>query len=172
MRITWKKTLRTIFILALLSCNVGCDQISKHIVRQTIAEDANISIIPGHFILTNIENTGAFLSVGQNLPEPLKTLLLTIFPLTVLILALVFLFTHANLSRMSVLGICFVVGGGLGNIYDRLVYGSVTDFVHLNFGIFQTGVFNMADVSVMVGFGLVLLESIQRNRAATIKDNL
>ena len=60
---------------------------------------------------------------------------------------------------MTILGICFVVGGGFGNIYDRLVYGSVTDFLQMNFVIVQTGIFNMADVSIMAGMFMILLEA-------------
>ena len=53
----------------------------------------------------------------------------------------------------------FLIGGGLGNIFDRALYGSVTDFLHIDFGLFQTGIFNMADVSVMVGVFTILLYS-------------
>ena len=49
------------------------------------------------------------------------------------------------------IGLCFVIGGGVGNLFDRMVYGSVTDFLYLKFGVFQTGIFNMADVSIMTG---------------------
>ena len=56
------------------------------------------------------------------------------------------------------IGLCFVIGGGVGNLLDRIVYGSVTDFLYLKFGIFQTGIFNMADVSIMTGMFLVFLQ--------------
>jgi signal peptidase II len=109
--------------------------------------------------LTKIENTGAFLSVGQFLPQPIKILLLTILPLIVLGLAFIYLLTKKNLSNLTIMGICSIVGGGVGNIYDRLIYGSVTDFLHIDFVIFQTGIFNMADVSIMTGTFIVLFES-------------
>lgn len=59
---------------------------------------------------------------------------------------------------MTVVGLAFAIGGGIGNIYDRILFGSVTDFMHLKASFLQTGIFNMADVSVMVGAGLVLLD--------------
>ena len=52
-----------------------------------------------------------------------------------------------------------MVGGGIGNIYDRLIHGSVTDFLHLDFGLFQTEIFNMADVSIMVGMLTILVDA-------------
>ena len=57
------------------------------------------------------------------------------------------------------LGRILGVGGGFGNIYDRLVYGSVTDFLQMNFVIVRTGIFNMADVSIMAGMFMILLEA-------------
>ena len=146
-----KQILRTLVILAVLSSNIGCDQISKNIVRQKIAYNEQVSLVNDYLTLTKVENEGAFLSVGHSLPQPLKILLLTILPLVILGLALIYLLMKKSLSNLTSFGICFVVGGGLGNIYDRLIYGSVTDFLHINFVIFQTGIFNMADVSIIAG---------------------
>jgi len=154
-----KKVLRTLIILTILSSNIGCDQISKNIVRQKVDYNEQISLINNFLTLTKIENTGAFLSLGQSLPQPIKILLLTILPLLVLGLAFIYLLIKKNLSNLTIMGICFIVGGGIGNIYDRLIYGSVTDFLHMDFVIFQTGIFNMADVSIMTGTFIVLFES-------------
>lgn len=109
--------------------------------------------------LTKIENTGAFLSLGDSLPQPIKMLLLTFLPIVVLGLVLVYLMTKKNSSNLTILGICFIAGGGIGNIYDRAMYGSVTDFLHIDFVVFQTGIFNMADVSIMTGVFIILVES-------------
>ena len=65
---------------------------------------------------------------------------------------------RTDMSRPLVTGLCFVIGGGAGNLYDRIRFGSVTDFVHVNFGLFQTGIFNMADVSIMMGMGVILMD--------------
>jgi signal peptidase II len=154
-----KRILRTIAILAILGSTIGCDQVSKSIARQKIGEFEEISLIYDRLTLMKVENKGAFLSIGHALPEPIKTLLLVVFPVVVLTLAVIYLLTKKGLSNLSILGISFVVGGGIGNIYDRIIYGSVTDFLHIDFVIFQTGIFNMADVSVMTGMVLILLEA-------------
>jgi signal peptidase II len=145
--------------LTILSSNIGCDQISKNIVRQQVDYNEQISLINNFLTLTKIENTGAFLSLGQSLPQPIKILLLTILPLLVLGLAFIYLLTKKNLSNLTIIAICFIVGGGIGNIYDRLIYGSVTDFLHMDFVIFRTGIFNMADVSIMTGTFIILFQS-------------
>lgn len=154
-----KGILRILLVFALLSMNVGCDQISKKIVRARVADDERIGLLNHYVTLTRIENEGAFLSLGSSMSPALRVILLTFLPLGVLILALVYVLTRKNLSSLSITGICFVVGGGIGNIYDRIVYGSVTDFLHINFVIFQTGIFNMADVSIMAGMLFVLLDA-------------
>jgi signal peptidase II len=74
-----------------------------------------------------------------------------------MILGLVYLFLKPVSGNMLI-GLCFVVGGGVGNLFDRILYGSVTDFLYLKFGIFQTGIFNMADVSIMAGMSIILLQ--------------
>ena len=153
------RILRTLIILVILSSAIGCDQISKSIVRQRVGYNEEFHFLYNHLTLTKIENTGAFLSLGQSLPKLLKVILLILTPLIVLGIAIFYLLSNKNLSKVSVIGISFIIGGGVGNIYDRIVYGSVTDFLHIDFVLFQTGIFNLADVSVMAGVFALLLES-------------
>ena len=160
MKIT--KTLRTFTILVLLASNIGCDQVSKSIVRHRIAYDERIRIIDDHVTLTKIENSGSFLSLGDSLTNPMRFILLTLFPLLFLAVGVAALFIKTNLTIINVLGFSFVLGGGIGNVYDRIVHGSVTDFIHIDFGLFQTGVFNMADVSIMTGIFILLIYSYIR----------
>src|SRR5690349_10917902 len=100
-----KPILRNVIILIILSANIGCDQISKSVVRQQIEKDEKISLLASYMTLTKVENSGAFLSAGYNLPQPLKVLLLTIFPVIILGLALIFVFMKKNLSNGMTLGV-------------------------------------------------------------------
>ncbi len=156
-----KRTIRLILLFLLVALNVGCDQVSKIIVRQKVDYNENISLIKDHFTLTKVENTGAFLSMGDELPELVRFTLLSLMPIAVLGFGLYYLFANVNLPIGIQLGICFLIGGGIGNIYDRLKFGSVTDFLHIDFGLFRTGVFNFADVSIMVGIGILLIQSFK-----------
>ncbi len=156
------KVLRALAIFGILVVNIGCDQISKSIVRQQVDYHEQIALVNNYLTITKVENSGAFLSLGDSLPGPLRFALLSLLPLVVLGFGLGFLFTKTNLSNVTLFGFAFVIGGGIGNIYDRLVYGSVTDFLHIDFGIFQTGIFNMADVSIFTGMFIVLANSIAK----------
>jgi signal peptidase II len=156
---------RNLLILILLATNVGCDQISKSIVRQKIAYNEEISLIKDFVTLTKVENTGAFLGLGNQMPRIAYKILMIILPLIVIGFALYYLFKKQTLPNLFILGIGLIAGGGLGNIYDRIIYGSVTDFLHFDFGLFQTGIVNLADISVTAGcFILIYERSINRKR--------
>jgi signal peptidase II len=154
-----KPLFRTLIILILLCSNIGCDQFSKNIIREHFSDNQQVSYINNHLTFTRVENAGAFLSVGHTLPRPFKLILLAVIPLMVLGFGVLYILTRRNLALTTVLGICFMVGGGIGNIYDRIIYGSVTDFLHIDFVLFQTGVFNLADVSIMSGLFMIIVET-------------
>jgi signal peptidase II len=163
------KNLRWSVLLLLLTLNFGCDQISKKIVRTEISDYEHISIIKDRFTLTKVENSGAFLSLGDNMPYIFRLIILTGLPLLFLGYGLYFLFAKRNLPISMQIALCFLIGGGIGNLYDRIVHGSVTDFMHMDFYLFQTGVFNFADISIMIGVGILLFQSI---RGSTVKHQI
>ena len=165
-----QRIFKNIAFLVVLLANISCDQISKNIARKELSEYERISFIKNHFTFTKVENTGAFLSVGSALPEFLKFFLLSIIPLLALSYGIVYLFRKQNLTIISALALSFAIGGGIGNIYDRIIHGSVTDFMHIDFGFFETGIFNMADVSIMVGMFLFLVQSYFKKGAGSVQN--
>lgn len=165
-----KNFTRILLIFCIVLMNIGCDQASKKIVREKIADNATISVIKDHLTLTRVENSGAFLSLGNELQGAMRNTLLNGLPLLALVLGLAYIMYKKNLSPLVLLGICFIIGGGFGNLYDRLTYGSVTDFMHIRLFGLQTGVFNMADVSIMTGSFLVALAAFLPHRKAAEKD--
>jgi signal peptidase II len=157
-----KRVARIILIIGILALNVGCDQVSKNIVRENINYGDRITLVKNFLTLTKVENTGAFLSLGNSLPQPFRFAVLAIFPIFILGLALAYLLLKKDISKISIFGISLLIGGGIGNIYDRIVYGSVTDFLHADFMLFQTGIFNFADISIMTGLFIIILEMLFR----------
>jgi signal peptidase II len=152
-----KRILKALIILMILSLNISCDQISKKIVRQKIDYNDHIGLVHNFLTITKVENTGAFLSLGHSLPKTAKIIFLILLPVILLGFGLFYLLRKSTLSNLIILGLCFIIGGGFGNLYDRVIVGSVTDFLHIDFVVFQTGIFNMADVSVMTGIFILLL---------------
>jgi signal peptidase II len=150
------KPSRNFLILILLVATIGCDQISKIIVRHEIAGGSRISVIGDLVTMTKVENTGAFLSLGNNIPRFLYWILMIILPLVVMGYGLYYLLTEKKLSIPASIGISLIVGGGIGNLIDRIIYGSVTDFLYFDFIIFHTGIVNLADISITAGFFILL----------------
>ncbi|MGD2034512.1 MAG: signal peptidase II [Bacteroidales bacterium] len=157
-----KKIFRILAIVLILVSAVGCDRISKTIVRRNLNYHERVVVIDNFITLVRVENTGAFLSLGNTLPKGVNRVLLIIFPLIVLGFAMYYLLTKSELSGRMITGLCLIIGGGIGNVYDRAVFGSVTDFMYMDFGLFRTGIFNAADVFIMAGMFLVLFDMLAK----------
>lgn len=153
-----KKIPRIALILIIIFANIGCDQITKDLARKNIEYHETIQVVGDYLILTKVENPGAFLGMGSELSPVLRTILLLILPCIVMVAVGVYLIRNKQMSMINLWALSFIVGGGIGNLYDRILYGQVTDMIFMDFQFAHTGIFNMADVSVMVGTGLILLE--------------
>lgn len=154
------RKIRILLILFLVLLNVSCDQISKTVVRQNIAPDQKIRVFEDNFILTKVENRGAAYSLGSDLAPFLKIILLQLLPIVVLLFLLRLILIKTSYSKETILGFTFVIGGGIGNLYDRIIHGSVTDFMIMDLGFIKTEIFNMADVSIMLGSFIILVSAL------------
>lgn len=159
-----KSLTRVATILLVVFINIGCDQVSKSVVRRNIGYYERVDVVEDHLTITKVENTGAFLSAGHSLPGALKSLLLIFIPVLALVAGLYYLITAKRMQRVMLFALCCMIGGGIGNIYDRIVYGSVTDFLFIQAGPFKTGIFNLADVSVTAGIWFLILYTLWKKR--------
>ncbi len=167
-----KVIIRTLLILFMLALNIGCDQVSKSIVRKKVSVFDQINLWNNHLHIVKVENTGAFLSAGDSLSRPEKMIFLNLLPLAAVLFGLIFMLTKTDLSPLTLFGVILVVGGGTGNLYDRIMHGSVTDFLHLKFGVFQTGIFNVADMSITAGVLIILAGNLFPGKKAYEGSNL
>jgi len=153
---------RNISISILITVSIVLDQLSKVLIRKNIDQYSEIKLIGEYFILTNVENSGAFLGMGSDFSPFIKTIFLLILPIIVLICIMIYVYRDKEIDKISLIGFCFIIGGGIANIYDRIMYGSVTDFLFIDLGgIFKTGIFNIADLSVTTGMIMILLMSFK-----------
>ena len=155
------KITRNIIILLIVFSNIGCDQVTKNIARENVDYHEYIEVINDNLIITKVENTGAFLGLGNELSETYWNILMLGLPILVLFSLLFYLLAKNDFNKTALLGLSFIVGGGFGNIIDRYLYKSVTDFLYIDIGIAHTGIFNMADVSVMIGVFLILFQYVR-----------
>ena len=142
--------------LLLLSC-IGCDQAAKVLARGALAERPPISLLHGIVRLQYVENPGAFLSLGSGLPQTVRFLLFVVGAGAVLVAGLAFAVRSHRLDRWQKAAVLLAVGGGIGNLIDRVTHGAVVDFVSLGIGPLRTGIFNLADVAINAGLALLLV---------------
>lgn len=159
-----KVLLSRLAVIVLVLLNIGCDQVSKKVVRENVSHQEFIPLIKNHFILTNVENKGAMLGFGANFPPTAKIILFQGLPLIVLLVLLYRMLTKTQTNNWMLLAFAFVIGGGIGNLIDRITVGSVTDFFQIRLGFFRTGIFNMADVAVTTGVLLILFFALSRKK--------
>ena len=145
-----------LFLLVMVSC-VSCDLVSKAAAHRTLRQRPPVSLLGGTVQLRYAENTGGFLSAGDDLPQPIRSLLFVSFSALVVIALSVVTIAGSSLSRTHVIGCALVAAGGLGNLVDRVTRGSTRDWILVQAGSLHTGVFNFADVAIMAGIAVLLL---------------
>ena len=139
---------------------VALDQVTKAIVRATLPVHESVEIIPGLLNFTHVRNTGAAFGLLNTVDLPYKTLLISAVALAGLIGVA---FYSMNLPRHQILaraGLALVLGGAVGNLIDRVVEGSVVDFVDVYFRSYHFWAFNVADSAITVGVTMMLLDML------------
>ncbi len=155
-----KKISRALMIVIVVLANIGCDQITKDMAVEQLANKPSMYYMNDMFVLTFVENDGAFLSLGSDFPATLQFILLKLLPVIMLLVLSYYTFTSKTLNKYQTLALSFILGGGISNIIDRLLYGKVVDFMNMGIGDIRTGIFNFADVSIMVGIGIFLAANL------------
>ena len=146
---------RVTLVGAVVASCIGCDQVSKGAAQEHLVGHEPLWFLGGMVRLTYVENPGGFLSLGAELPPQVRFWVFGVA--TALMLALLSAIVVSDQSNPPVflLGIAMILGGGIGNLLDRLGSGVVRDFVNVGIGPIRTGVFNVADLAIMAGAAIV-----------------
>jgi signal peptidase II len=155
-----RKNSARLYYLLIVIVIVLLDRWTKRLVARRISLYTHIQIIPGFFRLTHTENTGAAFSLFADSPAPWKTALLIGFSLVALVVVSVLLWKNHPSHRVSGIGLSLIMGGALGNLWDRLTSGRVVDFLLFYVRRYQWPVFNLADSAIVVGAGLLIMEIV------------
>jgi len=146
----------THFLLAVLV--VILDRWTKYLVATRIAMYRHIQIIPGFFRLTHTENTGAAFSLFADSPSHWKTALLIAFSVVAMIVVSVLLWKQSHAPSLTGIALSLILGGAVGNLWDRIASGRVVDFLLFYVKQYQWPVFNLADSAIVVGASLLVIE--------------
>jgi signal peptidase II len=148
---------RLLVLLVLITGCVGCDQVTKAVARSHLVPGETISLLADTLRLQHTENPGAFMSLGDSLPQSLRTALFTVGGMVLVLASIGWALFSRHLRWTGLIGAALICGGGIGNLIDRLgQQGHVTDFLNVGLGGLRTGIFNVADFILMLGLALSL----------------
>jgi signal peptidase II len=127
-------------------------------VASNIALSANIAVIPGFFRLTHVENPGAAFGLFAESPAQWKVAALVSFSILALIVVSALLWKHSHSLSTTAIGLSLILGGAVGNLWDRMIYGRVVDFLDFYVGSYHWPAFNIADSAIVIGALLLISE--------------
>ena len=143
------------------------DRLTKWLIETHVSFLDTFRVIPGFFDIVHTENRGVAFSLFNDSTSEWRTGLLVLFSIVAVVLVAGFLFRKADrLDRSSVAGFALILGGAIGNVFDRIVWGRVTDFLDFYIGTYHWPAFNVADSAIVIGSVLLLIEVLRPGRQA------
>ena len=158
--------IRLVLLLA-ISGTIACDRVTKHVAATTLADAPTRSFLGDMFRLEYVENTGAFLGLGADWPLPVRTALFGVGT-GLLLLGLLVAAFRGHWSRRAALGVALFLAGGASNMVDRISYGAVIDFMNVGIGPVRTGIFNVADMAIMLGAVILVIDGYRSHASRSL----
>ena len=142
------------------------DRWTKALILNRFALNESIPVIDGLFNITYVRNTGVAFGIFASISSPAKSVLLSLFTAFAAIVVIVYSFRNPATNRLLQTALALILGGALGNLYDRLAYGYVIDFLEFYIGRYHWPAFNIADSAITVGVLLLAFEIIRNETPA------
>lgn len=144
------------FLIAVLV--VVFDRFSKWLVASNIALHDSVSVLPGFFRLTHVQNPGAAFGLFAESSSEWKVAILILFSIVALAVVSALLWKNSHSMTVTGVGLSLILGGAVGNLWDRLLSGRVVDFLDFYLGSYHWPAFNVADSAIVVGALLLVAE--------------
>jgi signal peptidase II len=144
------------FLIAILV--VALDRFSKWLVASNIALHDSISVLPGFFRLTHVQNPGAAFGLFAESSSEWKVAILILFSIVALAVVSALLWKNSHAMTVTGVGLALILGGAVGNLWDRLLSGRVVDFLDFYLGTYHWPAFNVADSAIVIGALLLVGE--------------
>jgi signal peptidase II len=146
------------FLIAALV--VALDRYTKWLIAHRLSMHDSITVIPGFFRIIHTENPGAAFGLFADSPSQWKVALLIVFSLVALAIVSLLLWKNSHRLTSTGIGLSLILGGALGNLWDRIVSRHVVDFLLFYIGRYQWPAFNVADSAIVVGACLLVFEIV------------
>ena len=144
------------FLIALFV--VALDRFTKWTIAHRLSMHDSITVIPGFFRIIHAENPGAAFGIFADSPSQWKVGLLISFSVVALVIVFALLWRNSHSLTSTGVGLSLILGGAVGNLWDRLVRHHVVEFLFFYVGRYQWPAFNVADSAIVVGAGLLVFE--------------
>jgi signal peptidase II len=146
------------FYLLITAAALVLDRLTKWQVQRRIELHDGLTIIPGFFRLIHLENPGAAFGFFSQTPTPLKLGLLIALSIVALVPVSVLLWRNSRALSSTSVGLALILGGAVGNLWDRLLHHRVTDFLLFYYQQYEWPAFNFADSAIVVGAILLVVD--------------
>jgi signal peptidase II len=157
-----EKTTRFRWLLFLIAVAIVlADQLSKHAVEKWTAVGSSRTLVPGLLNFVHSTNPGVAFGLLADSSSPWRAPLLIVFSVSVIGLIFWLLVTRRAGGPLGQCGMTLILGGAAGNVLDRILERSVTDFIDFHLGEYHWYTFNLADSAIVIGAGLVILELLR-----------
>lgn len=143
---------------------LGLDRVTKWLIATRLSLNNGITIVPDFFRVVHVENPGAAFGLFAESTNHWRLTALILFSLLALIIVGVLLWKNSQMVSATGTALALVLGGALGNLWDRVISGHVTDFLEFHIGSYYWPSFNIADSAIVVG-ALLLVGDILFNKA-------
>jgi len=140
------------------------DRLTKWIIETRVGFIDRHVIIPDFFEIVHSQNRGAAFGLFAESTSEWRTVLLIGFSAVALVALIVMLWRTPRLDRMTAIALALILGGAMGNVFDRVRWGTVTDFLLFYIGQYQWPAFNAADSAIVIGSSLLLLDFLKPKR--------
>ncbi|HEY1336592.1 MAG TPA: signal peptidase II [Bryobacteraceae bacterium] len=137
------------------------DRISKWIVEARVSFLDDFKVIPGFFDIVRSQNRGVAFGIFNDSTSEWRTTLLVVLAVAAVVLVSALLWKPERLDAQSFWGFSLILGGAAGNVFDRILYGHVTDFLEVYIGSYHWPTFNIADSAIVIGSGLLLIDLLR-----------
>ena len=158
---TWTAPRRLHWLLLITACDVLLDQLTKNWVGAHVRMGGAIPVIPRFLRITHWTNEGAAFSLFADSASPGTVRWVLIgFSLLAAVVVLAAMIRLGNRLTLTTVALALVFAGALGNVHDRIAYGSVIDFIEVHIFSYHFPDFNVADSSIVTGACMLMLDSL------------
>lgn len=139
---------------------VALDQLTKAMIRATLPLHESVTVLPGFVDFTHVRNSGAAFGILNGVDFPFKTILIAIVATSALVGVGMYAASLAHHQFVARIGLALIIGGAAGNLLDRIIAGSVVDFVDVYWRAYHFWAFNVADSAISIGVAVMILDML------------